>query len=77
MSENILSSGDLVDRKQRILQTLADADQPLSTNKVADRVGHHWKSVDKDLHELLEAGRVKKQALGNRLTLWWDREIPL
>jgi len=63
-------------RKQRILQTLADADQPLSTNAAADQLGYHWKSVDDDLHELLEDGKVEKKELLNRRG-WWDCEIPL
>jgi predicted Zn-ribbon and HTH transcriptional regulator len=66
-----------VSRKQRIRQTLQEADQPLSTNRVADAVGAHWKTVSDDLHELLQAGEAEKKELSNRLTLWWDREIPL
>lgn len=77
LSENVLISECAVSRKQRIIQALEDSDQPLSTNQVASNVGEHWKSVDNELHELLEAGKVEKKALSNRLTLWWDREIPL
>ncbi|QLG62029.1 hypothetical protein [Halorarum salinum] len=66
-----------MDRKQRILQALEDADQPLSTNQVADTVDEHWKSVNDDLHEMLAEGEVAKKELSNRLTWWWDREIPL
>lgn len=64
-------------RKQQVLKLLAQSDDPLSTNTVADELGVHWKTVDEELHELYDSGEVDKRKLGNRLTLWWDRDIPL
>lgn len=64
-------------RKQQILRILSQSDDPLSTNTVADELGVHWKTVDEELHNLYERGEVDKRKLGSRLTLWWDRDIPL
>lgn len=64
-------------RKKQILRILSQSDDPLSTNTVADELGVHWKTVDEELHALYERGEVDKRKLGNRLTLWWDRKIPL
>ncbi|NUB91162.1 HTH domain-containing protein [Haloterrigena sp. SYSU A121-1] len=76
-SENVLTSGEAVSRKQRILQILENEDRPVSTNTIADQLGVHWKTVADDLEELHEQGKVDRKELNNRLTLWWDREIQL
>lgn len=64
-------------KRDQILQALSNADRPLSTNQVATETGLDWHSVDDRLHDLADEGRVVKRELSNRLTLWWDREIPL
>lgn len=64
-------------RKQRIKHTLKQADSPLSTNQIADRVGLNWHTVDDELQEMHEQGAVDRRKLSNRLTLWWDGESPL
>lgn len=64
-------------RKQRIMTLSEQSGDPLSINTIADELGLHWKTVDETLHELYDHGNVDKRKLGHRLTLWWDREIPL
>jgi Mn-dependent DtxR family transcriptional regulator len=38
-------------QKQQILKLLAQSDDPLTTNTVAEEFGVHWKTVDDELHE--------------------------
>ena len=64
----------LTDRIQTILN---DADQPLSTNAIADRAGVEWHTANKRLETMEEQGRIHRSELNDRLTLWWDRDIPL
>ncbi|NUC74753.1 DeoR family transcriptional regulator [Haloterrigena sp. SYSU A558-1] len=64
-------------RKTRIKRVLERADKPLSTNEVAARASVAWHTARDDLEELHDEGAAYRTELNNRLTMWWDCEIPL
>lgn len=61
---------------QRIRLILEEADQPLSTNEVADELGVDWHTAKKRLDKLVTQGEAHRSEVSNRLTLYWDRDIP-
>lgn len=63
-------------KRDRALLVLQESDKPLSTNEVADQVGVDWHTANKHLNTLVEKGRIHRSEISNRLTLYWDREIP-
>lgn len=62
--------------KQRLAQLLEDADEPLSTNAIADRVDADWHTVKDALDDLVKDGRAHRSRVSPRLTLYWDRPLP-
>ncbi len=62
--------------KDRVLLVLRDADQPLSTNAVADQLGVDWHTAKKWLETLVDGNAIHRSTVSNRLTLYWDHEIP-
>lgn len=63
--------------EQRTKQILEAADQPLSTNEVADQLEVSWNTAADTLQTLETRGDAYRHDRNNRLTLWWDRDIPL
>ncbi len=55
---------------------LERSDQPLSTNAVAEELDIDWHTAKKRLDNLVDDGRAHRSRVSNRLTLYWDREIP-
>lgn len=51
-------------------------DKPLSTNQVADKLGVDWHTAKKRLDRLVKKDRAHRSKVSDRLTLYWDREIP-
>ncbi len=60
----------------RIRTVLSDADQPLSTNAVAEQAGVDWHTAKKHLERMVQQNRVYRSKVSDRLTLYWDEEIP-
>ena len=60
----------------RVEQLLITSDQPLSTNEVANQLDIDWHTAKKRLDVLVDNGAVHRSDVSNRLTLYWDREIP-
>jgi predicted transcriptional regulator len=65
-----------VSADQKIKQTLADTDSPISTRQVSEHSNIGWHKAKETLEELHDAGEIGRREMNNRLTLWWDREIP-
>lgn len=61
---------------ERTLQVLDNSDRPLSTNEVSDRLEVDWHTARKKLDKLVKEGKAHRSEVSNRLTLYWDREIP-
>lgn len=61
---------------ERTLRILRKTDKPLSTNQVADELGVDWHTAKKRLDRLVEKDRAHRSTVSDRLTLYWDREIP-
>ncbi len=59
-----------------IRRILHEADQPLSTNEIAERAEVDWHTAKKRLDVLVTEGTAHRSDISNRLTLYWDREIP-
>lgn len=57
-------------RTQRIKRLLADADQPLSTNQVAERIGVDWHTAKKELDELYEKNQIYRSEVSETQTQW-------
>lgn len=60
----------------RVLQLLHRSDRPLSTNEIAAELDIDWHTAKKRLDTLLDEGKIDRSEVSNRLTLYWDREIP-
>ncbi|MDY6768692.1 MAG: helix-turn-helix domain-containing protein [Candidatus Nanohaloarchaea archaeon] len=60
----------------QVYRVLEQADRPLSTNEVAEELGVDWHTAQKRLDALVDSGAVHRSEVSNRLTLYWDREIP-
>ncbi|MDY6762000.1 MAG: hypothetical protein SVY41_03050 [Candidatus Nanohaloarchaea archaeon] len=58
------------------LRVLKNTDRPLSTNEVADEMDVDWHTARKRLEVLVDQGDAHRSVVSNRLTLYWDREIP-
>jgi chromosome segregation and condensation protein ScpB len=72
MSNDITAKDPAVSGKIRA--ALANADQPLSTNQLADRTGYDWHTVRDRLEELDDTGQVHSSELSTRLTLWSNQK---
>ncbi len=59
-----------------IMSVLEDADQPLSTNQIAEACDIDWHTAKKRLDRLVDKQRAHRSRISDRLTLYWDREIP-
>lgn len=70
MSNDVTAKDPTVSGKIRA--ALANADQPLSTNQLADRTDYDWHTVRDRLEELDDTGQVDRTELSTRLTLWAD-----
>lgn len=62
-----------MDDTQRVLE---NAERPLSTNEVAEELDVDWHTARKRLATLVDTDRAYRSEVSNRLTLYWDREIP-
>lgn len=62
--------------EDRILHVLSESDRPLSTNEVADHAGVDWHTANKHLGRMVDQGSVYRSDVSDRLTLYWDQEIP-
>jgi predicted ArsR family transcriptional regulator len=60
----------------RTLVILQEADRPLSTNEVAEQLDVDWHTAKKRLDALVKKQQVHRSEVSNRLTLYWDQEIP-
>lgn len=60
-----------------VKRVLKQSDKPLSANQIADRLGIDWHTANEKLEELADSGDAHSKEMHNRLTLWWDREIPV
>lgn len=63
--------------KQRVREYLQDAEKPQSTNAIAEALDADWHTVNDVLEELEGAGEAHRSEVSKRLTLWWDRPIPM
>lgn len=61
---------------KQVARVLENADQPMSTNAVAEKLDIDWHTAKKRLDLLVDQGRAHRLEISNRLTLYWDREIP-
>ncbi|MCJ7478671.1 MAG: hypothetical protein MUP63_00645 [Candidatus Nanohaloarchaeota archaeon QJJ-7] len=61
---------------ERAFETLENSERPLSTNEVADRLEVDWHTAKKRLEKLVNKEKADRSEVSNRLTLYWDREIP-
>lgn len=59
-----------------ILAILETAEKPLSTNAVAEKAEIDWHTAKKRLDRLVKQRKAHRSEVSNRLTLYWDREIP-
>lgn len=59
-----------------ILRLLRESDRPLSTNRIAAEAEVDWHTAKKRLDALVRENQVHRSEVSNRLTLYWDREIP-
>lgn len=62
--------------RDRTLDILHESDKPLSTNEVAEQLGVDWHTAKKHLGKLVKQNKVHRSEVSNRLTLYWDEEIP-
>lgn len=60
----------------RTLELIERSEKPLSTNEVAESLGVDWHTARKRLDSLVEKKKINRSKVSNRLTLYWDREIP-
>lgn len=61
---------------ERVETVLQEAEKPLATNQVADKLGVSWHTARDRLLKLHEKNRIHRSQVSKRLILWWDREIP-
>lgn len=62
--------------KERTLAILHRSDKPLSTNQVAERLDVDWHTAKKRLDTLVKEKKIYRSDVSDRLTLYWDQEIP-
>lgn len=65
-----------MDDQDLTLHVLQEAEQPLSTNAVAERLEIDWHTAKKRLDRLVQQDKIDRSEVSDRLTLYWDREIP-
>ncbi|MFB6241869.1 MAG: hypothetical protein ABEJ36_03645 [Candidatus Nanosalina sp.] len=63
--------------KQRVREYLQDTEKPQSTNAIAEALDADWHTENDAQEELEEAGEAHRSEMSDRLTLWWDRPIPM
>lgn len=61
---------------ERVRSLLHEADKPLSTNQVAEELDIDWHTAKKRLDKLVDKEQAYRSTVSDRLTLYWDREIP-
>lgn len=61
---------------ERVLTLLQQSDRPRSTNEIADELDIDWHTAKKRLDKLVEQEKVHRSRVSDRLTLYWDEEIP-
>lgn len=76
MAKPVSKESDLA-VEQHVRRTLETADKPLSTQAIADRTGYDWKTVNDRLETMHDSGEIDRKEFSDRLTLWWDQDIPL